>query len=115
MKHPYSIIYSTMDRKKLRKLRLELVRLRLSPQKASALESLAGKLGRKLIKRGKEPTWESQDFDHLWPLSIPHHGGRDLAPGTKKSILNQLEDDIIAWEEVLPQEDDDGGSDKNEE
>jgi len=35
------------------------------------------------------------------PLSIPHHGGRDLAPGTRNSILNVLEADVLAWEERL--------------
>ncbi len=49
--------------------------------------------------------WESAGFG-LFPLAIPHHGGRDLPVGTKNSILNQLEDDILAWEEELSEEDD---------
>jgi hypothetical protein len=103
-----------MKRRKLKKLRVELERLRRSPQKASALEGLAGKLGRKRVNRGKEPMWESEEFKNLPPLSIPHHGAKDVAPGTKKSILNQLEDDIIAWDETLPEEDDDGEDDDEE-
>jgi hypothetical protein len=45
--------------------------------------------------------WESNEFPTLRPLSIPDHGNKDLAPGTQSSILNQLEDDIFAWDERL--------------
>lgn len=93
-----------MNEKKLGKIRSQLASMRLAPQKARALESLARKLGRQPVKRGKEPMWESKEFD-LFPLSIPHHSSRDLSPGTKNSILNQLEDDILAWEEQLSDED----------
>ena len=86
-----------MNRRKLDKLKRELEQRRRSPQKAIALQSLAQRLGRKRVKRGKEPMWESP-FIELYALSIPDHGGRDLAPGTKNSILNQLEGDILAWE-----------------
>jgi hypothetical protein len=50
--------------------------------------------------------WESEQFD-LFALSIPDHGGKDLAIGTQRSILNQLEDDVLAWEERLSGEDND--------
>ncbi|MBV9636642.1 MAG: type II toxin-antitoxin system HicA family toxin [Methylobacteriaceae bacterium] len=62
-----------------------------------------------MVKRGKEPMWESAEFDELYVLAIPRHGNRDLAPGTKKSILDQLEDDVLAWEERLG--DDEGKED----
>ena len=65
------------------------------------MESLARSLGRRRVKRGKEPVWESEAFDDLFPLAIPHHGDRDLATGTKRSILEQLEGDVLAWEERL--------------
>ena len=94
-----------MNAKKLGKIRNRLVEMRLSPQGARALEKLAGQLGRKSVKRGKEPMWESGDFN-LWPLAIPRHGGRDLSVGTKNSVLDQLEEDIFAWEEKLSEEDD---------
>ena len=99
-----------MRRNKLDKLKRDLASRRRSQQKAADLERLARQLGRKLVKRGKEPVWESIEFEHLFPVSIPHHGGRDLAPGTRNSILNALEDDILAWEEKLDaeEEDDDG-------
>ena len=62
-------------------------------------------LGRRQDKRGKEPTWVNDELP-VYPLSIPHHGGRDLAPGTRNSILNALEGDAIVWEERLGLEDD---------
>jgi hypothetical protein len=96
-----------MNRKKLNKVKRELIQLRRSPQKAATLESLAGRLGRKLVKRGKEPMWENVEFDELFPLSIPRHGGRDLSVGTKRSILDQLEDDVLAWEVRLGVDEDD--------
>jgi len=45
--------------------------------------------------------WVSTEFPKLPPLSIPDHGGKDYPPGTRKSILNQLEDDITAWDERI--------------
>ena len=94
-----------MDQNKLQKLRKELADLRRSPQRARALESLAKRLGRKLVKRGKHPMWESTEFDWLFPLSIPHHR-KDLPQKTRKSILDQLDTDIDAWDERLLEEDD---------
>ena len=57
-------------------------------------------LGRRQDRRGKE-----HDELSVYPLSIPHHGGRDLAPGTRNSILNVLEADVLAWEERLGPDD----------
>jgi len=102
---PPGIACGTMTRAKLKKLSATLDQLRRGPQRAAALQSLAKRLGRAKVKRGKEPTWESAIFGHLRPLSIPDHGGgRDLAPGTQASILNQLEDDLYAWEQKLDEE-----------
>jgi hypothetical protein len=47
------------------------------------------------------------EFDELFPLSIPRHGGRDLSVGTQRSILDQLEDDVLAWEVRLWADEDD--------
>lgn len=44
--------------------------------------------------------WMSEYFN-LPPLSIPHHGNRDLPNPTRNSILNQLEDDLLCWSEYL--------------
>jgi hypothetical protein len=87
-----------MTRKRLAKLKRELAERRRSPQKARDLERLAQKLGRKKVKRGAEPMWESTEFSELFVLSIPHHGSRDLAIGTQNSILDQLEEDVVAWD-----------------
>jgi hypothetical protein len=98
-----------MNRKRLNKFKRQLHQLRRSSARASDVEALAFKLGRKKRegKRSKEPTWLSTEFDNLPPLSIPHHGGRDLPIGTKNSILSQLEDDIAEWEQRLDVEDGD--------
>lgn len=100
-----------MDQRKLDKLKREIRELRRKTVKAKDLQSVASRLGRKVVNRGKHPMWESEEFD-FFPISIPDHGGgKDIPDGTKKSILNQLEDDLMAWEERLSDEDDD----KNEE
>ena len=89
-----------MDRKKLDDLRAELEGMRGVPQRPEDVANLAERLGRNRMKgrRRGEPTWVS-DFN-IPNLSIPMHPG-DLKRGTQKSILIQLEDDLIAWEEKL--------------
>ena len=99
-----------MNQRKLNKLKAEKDRLWRGSHKAAEFESLASKLGRKTENRGKEPTWVSAHFA-LRPLAIPHHGGKDLPIGTARSILGQLDDDIIAWEERLDSEGEDDGTD----
>ena len=94
-----------MTRNKLNKLKREIESLRRSSQAAMAYESLAQRLGRRKAKGGKEPMWESVEFAHLPPLSIPHHGSKDIPVGTRHSILDQLEEDVLAWEEKLDGED----------
>ncbi len=94
-----------MNWRKLAKLRREWEALRRSSQKARMFERLAKQLGREPVNRGKHPMWESVEFDWLPPLAIPRHGGRDLPVGTRISVLNQLEDDILAWEGRLEDED----------
>src|SRR5947208_1454082 len=88
-----------MDRRKLEKLRAELEGMKGSPQKGPDIASLAGRLGRNRVNRGKEPTFESE-FD-IPALTIPMHGSKDLKRGTQRNILMQLEDDLIAWEQKL--------------
>jgi hypothetical protein len=100
-----------MTRQKLDKLKRELSQMRRSPQRAADLESLARRLGRKRSNRGKHPMWENQEFPELYALSIPAHGSKDLPPGTRNSILNQLEDDVLAWEVTFPPEEDDENND----
>jgi hypothetical protein len=90
-----------MDRKSLAKLRRDLQALRHSQPKSAHLQRLARRLGRRKEDRGKHPIYASEAFPHLRPLSIPDHKGRDLPPGTKNSILNQLEEDLDAWDTAL--------------
>lgn len=98
-----STTYGIMDQKKLDRITLRIMQARRSPQKARDLESIAKQLGRTKVNRGKEPTWESE-LPGRPPLSIPHHGGRDIATGTRNSILDFLEDDVLALQEILDQE-----------
>jgi hypothetical protein len=88
-----------MDRKTLDKLKTELEGMKGVPQTGGDVASLAERLGRKRVNRGKEPAFES-DFD-IPVLTIPMHGSRNLKTGTQRSILIQLEDDFIAWEQKL--------------
>jgi hypothetical protein len=89
-----------MTRKRLEKLKRELAKLRArSAVKAKELERFAEKVGRRRSTRGKEPTFE---LAGRRPLSIPHHPG-DLKIGTKNNILDTLEGDLIAYEQVLDQ------------
>lgn len=92
-----------MIQKKLDQITRRIEQARRSPQKARDLERIAQQLGRTKVNRGKEPTWESE-LPGRPPLSIPHHGGRDIAIGTRNSILDFLEDDVMALQEILDQE-----------
>jgi len=86
---------------KLDKLRIEAESLRgkggVSPEE---VERLARALGRSREKRGKHPTWTSDVFPSLRPVSIPNHG-RDLKRFTKDAILDQLEEDFEVWDDYL--------------
>ena len=91
-----------MKRQKLDKLRKQVEELR---QKggigSSELESLAEALGRVRSKRGKHLTWINKAIPDLPPLSIPHHGSKDLNKYTANSILDQLEFDIDKFEKLI--------------
>ena len=100
---PSSTTYGIMVQKKLDEITRRIEQARRSPQKARDLERIARQLGRTKVNRGKEPTWES-NLPGRPPLSIPHHGGRDIAIGTRNSILDFLEDDVMALQEILDQE-----------
>jgi hypothetical protein len=97
-----------MHRRRLEKIKREIARARRATLKAADLEGFARRLGRRKRKgkQGGEPMWDSELPD-LYPLAIPHHGGRDIAPGTQRSILDQLEEDILAWEERIDDDEND--------
>ena len=90
-----------MDRKALDKVWAALEAARRSPQTATELEALARMCGRRMRPGGNHPVWITDYFPHR-PLPIPRHGGnRNIAPHAKKVILNALEADAAAWEEIL--------------
>lgn len=96
------IIFDSMNRAKLEKLRKRVEELRNQGGIGSAeLESLARALGRVPFKRGKEPTWVNRTFTDLRPLSIPRHGSKDVNKFTANKILDELELDIEKFEEFL--------------
>ena len=70
--------------------------------KSAELERLAKALGRTRHPRGSEPTWVNKRFRWLRPLTIPHHS-KELKRYTVHSILDQLEEDLSAWEEECEQ------------
>jgi len=91
-----------MNNRRLNKIKQEIESLRnRGGVKSAELESLARRIGRVRNDRGKEPTWISKQFPYLRPLSIPHHGSKDLNKFTARAILDQLEEDIERWEETL--------------
>lgn len=93
-----------MNSKQLAKLQSRLESSRRGQPKVRELVNLAESLGRKITDQGKHPMYESLPFPHLRPLSIPNHGSKGLATGTKLSILSQLDDDVMAWQELLESE-----------
>jgi hypothetical protein len=56
--------------------------------------------GRTVYAGGKHPMWKSV-FPHR-PFPIPRHGGNpDVPPRVRKVVLDHLEADAAAWEDVL--------------
>jgi len=95
-----------MNRKKLQRLKRRLVTLRqrLGNIKSSELQRLAQALGRHYdTSRGKEPTFVSRLLPHSRPISIPNHPG-SLKKFTAGNILDRLEEDIAALEDLLAEE-----------
>lgn len=91
-----------MNREKLDKLRKRIEEFRKKGGIGSSeLESLARAFGRVSSKRGKHQTWVNQIFPDLRPLSIPHHGSKDLNRITANNILDQLELDIEKFEILI--------------
>jgi hypothetical protein len=69
--------------------------------KSRDLVRFAGLVGRYRIKKGDEPTFLSEPFPYLRPLTIPGH--TMVKKFTAKNILDQLEEDVIEIEKrVFP-------------
>ncbi len=94
-----------MNKPKLRKLKkqLERMRNRSASIRSEELASFAGQVGRVMDPRGKEPTYVSEALPNSRPLSIPAHSGT-MKRYTAESILDALEQDLLAYEEMLEQE-----------
>ena len=105
------IMGDIMTPRKVERLRRELASLRGRRWsiRSAELVSLAQQLGRKRVKRGKEPTYEKPGW---LPLTIPGHSGT-LAIGTVSNILDLLEDDLDRLAEEL--DDEEGAADETEE
>jgi hypothetical protein len=90
-----------MNSKRLNRLkrRLEDLLSATANVKRIKLENLAKSLGLRREKRGKEPTYVSDDFPYLSALSIPSH--REINKFTAKDIAGQLGVYVSAWEEKL--------------
>lgn len=99
-----------MDACKLDKIKREIRELRRQRVVTySDLVAIAASLKRvKLAKaqtRGKEPAFVSTVFSNARPISIPFHGkNKGMATGTVKNILNDLEDDVFRFEEIIRKE-----------
>jgi hypothetical protein len=90
-----------MDRKTLDGIWAALKLARRSQQTAGDLEALAKQCGRRMRPGGNHPVWVTDYFPHR-PLPIGRHGGNPPIPShAKKVILNGLEADAAAWEDVL--------------
>lgn len=94
-----------MTRKKLEQIKRQMEWARRRSNSHGDLAGIAQSLGRKRAKgsqvRGKEPAYLSTEFPNLRPLTIPYHSGRDIVKGTAASILNQLEEDVLLFEQRL--------------
>jgi hypothetical protein len=98
-----------MRRRKLERLRRDLEGLRRQARavRPQALIRFANAVGRKLGKRGKEPTYVREGW---LPLSIPNHPGT-LAVGTAISIIDTLSNDLDELELTVEDEEQDQDQD----
>jgi hypothetical protein len=89
-----------MNERKLKKVRREIESLRNASAniRPNKLVRVAESLGRRSSVRGKEPTYVSEPFSDLRPISIPGHS-KALKRFTAENILDQLDEDCVRWEE----------------
>jgi len=92
-----------MNFKSLERIRRRLEDYRAAPANipSGELVKVAKSLGRRRKKKRRgEPIYISTIFPQLSPLRIPSHPGA-LPRYTALSVLNQLDEDILQWEEYL--------------
>lgn len=98
-----------MTPKALKKIKRQLKEMEKSPfnRKPDDFISIAKQLGRIKDNRGKEPTYTRERDPALTPpLSIPNHPG-DVKPGTARSIIDALLNDVDDWEIHFSENDND--------
>jgi len=90
-----------MTRDKIRKYRRQIEKLRRKGGVSwKEMVSLARKIGRVPdTSRGKEPTYTSIHLPRSRPITIPHHE-KDLTPGVKSNVLDDLERDLDELEAI---------------
>ena len=98
----YDITRDIMTKVALARLkrRMESLRGKAANIRTRELVGLAQALGRRRVDRGSEPTYVSDPFPTLRPATIPSHS-KPLKKYTALSVLNQLEEDVSAWDEAL--------------
>lgn len=90
-----------MDRKKLDQIWHDLEMARRSPQTADDLADLAQRCGRTVKAGGNHPMWRSCFPAHR-AFPIARHGGNQpVAKHVRKIVLEHLEADAAAWEEII--------------
>lgn len=93
-----------MDRKKLDRVRRAIEDARRSAQTENDLRALAKMCGRTTYGGGNHPMWQSA-FPRHRPFPIPCHGGNPyVSPRVRKIVLDHLEADATAYEEILEAE-----------
>ena len=90
-----------MNKNKLKKIKRKIRSLRAGAANIQEHElvSIAKKLERRRFDTGKHPTYISDPFPDLRPISIPSHR-KFLAP-TAQNILDDLENDVRRWQDEL--------------
>jgi hypothetical protein len=102
-----------MDQKKLDRAWRALADARRSPQTEGDLQALARMCGRTVHAGGKHPMWKSA-FPRHRAFPIPCHGGnRTVSPHVRKVVIEHLEADLTAYEEILEVETRSDGNDGN--
>ena len=95
-----------MNRKRLNKAWELLGAARRGAPTADDLEAISKMLGRRERAGGNHPVWVTDHFPQHRPLPIERHGGNPPIPRqARKVILNGLEADAAAWEELFDESD----------
>ena len=94
-----------INKQKLAEIREEIEALRSASRsiRSNDLVSLAKKLGRERVVRGKHPQYSSTLLPNRNPISIPAHPGT-LKVGTALKILDELEVDADGLSALLEEQ-----------